>query len=333
MNLSDLGELGLIARLRSRLMSDCFEVVQGLGDDAAVLRWREDRLLLFTTDLLVEGQHFQLDWTTPEDLGWKALAVNVSDIGAMGGQPTFAVVSLGAPADTPVRLVDGLYEGLLGSGETYGVTIVGGDVVRSERLVLNLALLGEVAPSALTLRSGAQPGEVLLVTGTLGDAAAGLYLLQHGAEEVPPPAAEAVRRTHHRPTPPLAAAQAIARTGKVTAMIDVSDGLAGDLGHLCTESQVGARVKAAQIPLSPVCRTVAKAVGQDPLAWALHGGEDYQLLFTCPGEAVAEIRAAAEAVGVEVAVIGRITPSAEGVRLVEEDGREQPLEAGFDHFA
>jgi len=331
--LADLGEFGLIRALSQRIPVARPNLLRGIGDDAAVWRLDGDRLMLFTTDMLVEGVHFQREWGTPEQLGWKAVAVNVSDIAAMGGQPDYALISLGVPEGMPVEELERLYAGMDEAARAYELAVVGGDVVKSpERLVINVALTGEVSAAALTLRSGAQVGDAILVTNTLGDSAAGLHLLLHGTTNVPTPAVAAVQAAHLQPRPPLRAAQAAARTGRVTAMMDLSDGLAGDLRHIAEESGVGAGVQAGALPLSEACRTVAAAVGQDPLRWALRGGEDYELLLTCAPAAVAEVSAALRTAGATVSVIGEIT-APPALWLETADGERRPLGGGYDHFS
>lgn len=335
MHISDIGEFGLIQRISQMLPTGGPDVVVGIGDDVAVLRASSERLLLATCDIQLEGAHFLRDRITPYQLGRKALAINLSDIAAMGGYPKYALISLGLPPDISVAYVDELYVGLRAEAEEAGVTIVGGNMSRSPLgLVVDIFLLGEVAAEHLVLRSGARPGDVVLVTGTLGDAAAGLALLLDEALQPDEALAAPVKAALLTPTPRLAEGQAIARTELATAMIDLSDGLASDVGHICERSEVGVRIWAERLPVSPAVREIAALAGRDPLEWALAGGEDYELLFTAPPQAAEALRTAvAEATGTPVTVVGEITPSAGGRVLIQADGRTVPLEAiGWDHF-
>ncbi|MFQ6058852.1 MAG: thiamine-phosphate kinase [Anaerolineae bacterium] len=346
MRISDIGEFGLIDRISRALPPLGPDVVVGVGDDVAVLcpprspRRRGEagggeRLLLATCDIQLEGAHFLRDRITPYQLGRRALAINLSDIAAMGGTPTYALISLGLPSETEVAYVDALYAGLRAEAERAGMAIVGGNMSRSPQgLVVDIFLLGEVAPGHLMLRSGARPGDAVLVTGTLGDAAAGLALLLDDALQPDEAHTARVEAAFLTPTPRLAEGQAIARTGLATAMIDLSDGLASDVGHICQRSQVGVRIWAQRLPISPATRVVAALARRDPLDWALAGGEDYELLFTAPPEAVEPLTAAVvEATGTPVTTVGEIVPPSEGRVLVQADGRTTALEAvGWDHF-
>jgi thiamine-monophosphate kinase len=320
--------------------------VVGIGDDVAVLhpprspRLRGEagggeRLLLATCDIQLEGAHFLRDRITPYQLGRKALAINLSDIASMGGTPTYALISLGLPPETEVTSVDELYAGLRAEAERASVAIVGGNMSRSPLgLVVDIFLLGEVAPEHLMLRSGARFGDAVLVTGTLGDAAAGLALLLDETLQPDEAYAARVKAAFLTPTPRLAEGQAIARTGLATAMIDLSDGLASDVGHICERSDVGVRIWAERLPISPAARAVAALAGRDPLERALAGGEDYELCFTALPEAVETLRSAvAEARGTPITIVGEIIPADEGRVLAQDDGRTLPLEAvGWDHF-
>jgi len=329
---SDLGEFGLIRRWTEMLGTSAGRgVVVGIGDDAAVLEAGGGKLLLVTTDMLVEDVHFRRSYTPMDALGWKAMAASVSDIAAMGGVPTFAFVSVGLPVDAQLDAADDLYKGLAEMAGEAGVSIVGGDTVSSGKLVINVTLMGEVEPQFLALRSGARPGDALVVTGTLGDAGAGLELLQRGL------AAGSAHRcldAHLRPRPRLAEARAAVATGGVHAMIDISDGLSGDLRHVCSMSGVGAVVDEGAIPISGEARRVAGDTGLDVLNLALHAGEDYELLMATAADAAEEVCAAVRRCGrVGAAVIGRIV---EGTELVlhRTDGTEVPLHHGaWQHFA
>ncbi|HXG41265.1 MAG TPA: thiamine-phosphate kinase [Dehalococcoidia bacterium] len=323
MEVGAIGEFGLIGRLAALVGRPAPGLVVGIGDDAAV--WRAgDTYVVATTDTLVAGVHFLPGLHPWPDLGWKALAVNVSDVAAMGGVPEFALVTLALPPETSLEAVEALYRGLDDCARAYGVTVAGGDVVRAGELAITVALLGHAQTGAdghplLLRRDGARPGHALAVSGTLGDAAAGLELLQAGAREGP------LVSAHLRPRPPLALGQRAARLG-IPCGIDVSDGLLQDLGHVCRLSGVGAVVRAADLPIGDELR---RAFPDRALALACSGGEDYQLLLAGPREALEGLAGNAD---VPLSVVGEIV-AGEGVQLVDETGR--PLEvpmAGWDHL-
>src|SRR3990172_8384755 len=321
-NVSDLGEFGLIERLAKAVGASKPEgFIVGIGDDAAA--WRvDDVVMLATTDTLVEGVHFLPHLTPWPDLGWKAMAVNVSDIAAMGGEPQYALVTLALPPQTPVQAVDELYEGLRECAREYGVTVVGGDVVRAPQVMVSVALLGRAEVGAdggprLMRRDAARAGHAVAVTGTLGGSAAGLRRLKEGA-----PPDDPLVRAHLRPRPPPALARRAAGLG-VPCAIDVSDGLLQDLGHVCEASALGAVVRAELVPLSAELRDVYP---DDALALACAGGEDYELVLVAPPETLAALTA--------VTVIGEMMESAERrATLVEASGEEVSLPAaGWDHL-
>ncbi len=329
-----LGEFGLIARLTSGLASRS-EVLVGVGDDCAVLDLGGDQVMLATCDALLDGEHFLRIVATPEQIGRHAMAVNLSDIASMGGAPRYALVSLLLPADLPIAFMDGVYRGLRLEAERYGAVIVGGNITRSPQgLGIDITLLGQVRREQVVLRSGARPGDALLVTGWLGEAAAGLYLLLHPDLDVPAPVAERLKLAQLAPVPRVPEGRLLALSGVVTAMLDISDGLAADLGHLCEQSGVGARLDEAALPIHEVTRQAAQRAGQRVLEWTLFGGEDYQLLFTAPPAAAPRIIDALWiATGTPVRVIGEILPPEAGLTLHALDGSSQPLPArGWDHL-
>ena len=307
----------------------------GIGDDCAVLELGAGRLLLATTDLLVEDVHFRRRYATAADLGWKALAVNLSDIAAMGGRPRWALVALACPEGVTVEEAEAFYAGMLELAGAHDVAVVGGDTSASPRgWIVNVTLLGEAAPASV-LRSTATPGDVVAVTGALGRAAAGLAVLERGTAPagVAPAAVEEVKAAHLRPRPRVREGQWLAAAGGVTAMIDLSDGLATDLGHISEESRVGSRIDLGRLPVDAIARLVADALGADPLAWATGGGEDYELLVTCTPGAFARLAdGLAAATGTRLTAIGEIAPAGEGVRYRDAAGREVAVAPGFEHF-
>jgi thiamine-monophosphate kinase len=338
MDLSKLGEFGLISRFQSRLKYRSPQVIQGIGDDCAVLSLNNGNYQVLTTDALVETVHFNLKTHTPEQLGWKTMAVNISDIAAMGGQPKFAVISLGIPNSVPVDFLDRFYKGLNQASQKYKVALVGGDTVASPKhLFINLALLGETVKKKVFTRSGARPGDKIFVTGTLGDSALGLKILESPKKKWK--GSEALRKKliqrHLKPEPRVAAAGWLARSKyKVTSMIDISDGLAQDLGHILKAGKVGAELWESDIPLSKTLAKFSLINGLPALQLALEGGEDYELLFTLAPEDVNYL-------GIEsitkadqpVTQIGVITAK-KGIRLISKNGRSKILQRpmGFNHF-
>jgi thiamine-monophosphate kinase len=330
--LAELGERGLIARLRRQLPPPGPEVLVGIGDDAAAVTWGAETLLL-TTDTLLEGVHFRRSTATLRDIGAKAIAVNVSDIAAMGGEPRYALLALALPPSLAVTELDELYAGVHDMARQHGVTLVGGDTCATPGgVVLSVTLVGRVDGAPLR-RSGARPGDAIMVSGTLGASAAGLAVLERGPGALPPAVVDAVVRPHRVPTPRVAESRLIRTSGWATAMIDLSDGLVTDLGHVAAESRVGARIDVDGIPMSEATRAVARALGADPLAWALSGGEDYELLFTAAADRAGDLaRAVTNRTGTPVHRIGEVRPLGEGVRFLDRDGRPHAVEPGFDHF-
>jgi thiamine-monophosphate kinase len=349
------GEFGLIARLASHIPPYADDVLEGIGDDVAVVRLGGGRILLLTCDIQVAGVHFLTDRITPYQLGHRVAAINLSDIGAKGGRPRHFLISLGLPADTEAEYLEALYDGLRAECQPFGVDVVGGNVSRLATLAIDAFLVGETEEAFLVTRAGARAGDLVLVTGDLGASRAGLALVLEPALQasVPEAAASAVLAAHLTPHPLVAEGQIIARTGVATAMLDVSDGLAADLGHICDQSRVGVRLHEALIPVSAAAAVVAAArdftahadaergVGRawpagndDPaLGWALGGGEDFQLCFTIRPGGLETVRAALRARGCVATVIGEILPEGEGRWLRRRDGSDQPLAAGgWDHF-
>jgi thiamine-monophosphate kinase len=344
---AEIGELGLLARIAARVGPADGSVLVGIGDDTAALRPRPGALVLLTTDALVEDVHFRRAASSAADVGWKALAINASDIAAMGGTPSYAVVSLMLPGDTEAAWVDGLYDGLLAMAGEAGITVVGGNLAQAPVVIIDVALLGDVEPDRLVRRSGARPGDLLAVTGTLGRAAAGLIALTQGMMDAAPPGAPVVTpppdsrqalvaraiAAQRRPWPRLAAGRLLAASGAVRAMIDLSDGLRLDLWRVCEASGVGVRIDASRVPVDPCAAVVADAAGRDALDLALSGGEDYELLFAVDPNAAARVldRLAAET-GLAAAIIGQFTQASAG-RLILVDGVPAPLEPeGWTHF-
>ncbi len=303
----------------------------GPGDDAAVFNFARGSVIL-TVDSMYEGIHFTLDAYGMADVGWKAMAASVSDVAAMGGRPACSLVSVAfgsPPTETDIRRLMG---GIIEMAGWCHCPVIGGDICRSASGVgITVTVAGCPGPSGIVPRSGAREEDLVGVTGTLGDSAGGLFILGSGSDDLRvryPGLVEA----HLRPKPRLEAGEILASSG-ATAMEDVSDGLATDLVHICDESGTGCRIDSADIPVSPGLGALAREAGRDPLAWALGGGEDYELVFTMPPGKFDGAPTALAAAGVSVAVIGRIVPEARGRKLVAPDGKTAALEGmGYDHF-
>ena len=330
LDLSQLGEFGLIRRFRRSARPRGQGLLLGIGDDAALTSLASPQMV--TCDLLIEGVHFERRWHPPRLLGRKALAVNLSDIAAMGGVPRFALLGLGLPAGISVAETDALRRGFLQIAKEYKVELIGGDTCASDRVVLGVTVLGEKGRYPWVPRSGARPGDAVFVTGALGDAAWGLELLQRGKADARHPAA----RRLLDPSPRVKLGQKLA--GLANAMIDLSDGLLPDLGHLLEESRpLAARIEVAALPLSPAFRRRFRLSGAPhgkALALAAAGGEDYELLFTAPPSAEAKLAGLATATGIPITRIGRLSSARRrSIRLLGSRGEAIPLPpARFEHF-
>ena len=345
----------LRAQTRSRQQSSRLSV--GIGDDAAVIRQFSDRDFVLTTDLLVEGVDFHPQTTPPQLLGHKALAVSMSDIAAMGARPRWALASVGVSRDVwESNFKDDFFAGYLGLADRYSVTLAGGDVSASRQIVIDSILVGEVTTGRAVLRSTAQPGDQIFVTGSLGGAAAGLKLIELGARinqqaadgrrqelsESRPvgiaggpdshddDAIQALLFRQLSPQPRVGWGIVLGEEHLATSMIDISDGLSSDLHHLCDESAVGAVIDAASLPLDENVVQLCGRRALDPLALALHGGEDFELLFTVAAENVARLPKTVD--DVPISRIGEVT-SQTAIRI-QEKTREWDLEPqGFRHFS
>ena len=307
-------------------------VILGIGDDCAAIEIPGPDYLLWTVDTMVEGVHFDLAYTSLSQLGWKSLTVNLSDIAAMGGEPRHALLSLGWPPARDRRLALEFAAGLAQAAREYGVAVIGGDTVASPfGLIVTVTLTGQVPADQMLRRAGAQPGDLIFVTGVLGEAAAGLEVLRQGLK-LAPDLQEPLIEAHLRPRPHLRAGRLLAREHLATALIDTSDGVATDLYHICRAGRVGARINGMEVPVSPRVRAAAPDLGRDPLDLALTGGEDYLLLFTCPPEKSGRLPQSFSRAGLAAPlVLGRIVPG-DRVILKTAAGEVDISGRGYDHF-
>ncbi len=334
LDLSTLGEIKLIELLTREIVLYSDNVIRGVGDDAAVLKGEGEDWLLFTTDMLIESVHFSMAYIKPDHVGAKALVASVSDIAAMGGRPLHAIVSLGIPIKFSVEVLKGIYSGLRSAAEEYRLNIVGGDTVKSPgKLIINVALIGCVGAGKAVYRSGAKPGDLVFVTGSLGNSAAGLFLYQNPGTRVSPEAGSFLKSAHTNPKARVKQGVLLAGTGKVTSMDDISDGLATELHEICQASGVGCRIRSPLIPQDQRMKEAAAAAKRDPLNWALYGGEDFELIFTVRPDSAAAIKRLFSEEGEKCHLIGEIVQPADGISMELPQGYFVPLEAkGYDHF-
>ena len=343
-SVSQLGEFRLIRHLRRRFGQTGRAVLRGIGDDAAVIRPSSGHALLLTTDLLAEGIHFDLRTATFEDIGYKAAVANLSDIAAMGGRPQYMLVAVAIPASRTSSDVDRLYRGMMRACRLHKVELVGGDTSASRHgLFLSITLTGFVQAGRVLTRDGARVGDLLYVTGTLGDSLAGLTLLESARNRRSAAGDRLNQRRrryqsylidrHLRPTPRIKEGQLLAAHRLATAAIDLSDGLSGDLMHICEQSGVGAEIETSALPLSPACRAYAAASRLDPVRLALTDGEDYELLFSISSGSRAKLERLARRTGCHFSRIGTVRPKRAGVRLRRVNGSSKRLAiAGYQHF-
>ena len=326
MKVSELGEFGLISRLAAitgKLADE--RLLIGIGDDAAV--WKSERSIqLATIDSFTEGIHFPPGIASWEELGWKALAVNLSDIAAMGGIPSYALVSLSLPDNSNVEDVTALYQGMIDLAKSAGVVIAGGDTCRAPLVSVTITVIGAAKNGNLLTRSAARAGELIAVTGYLGSAAAGFELLTRQLK-LDTETTTYLRNAFLRPVPRLAEGQLLAEHGIKTA-IDISDGLVADLKHVCQASQVSARVNIDLLPVHPAVKTNFAEKWQE---MALSGGEDYELLFTGSSECIEKIKQTAAC---PITVIGEITAGKAGaLTLIDNQGNKVNInKSGWEHF-
>ena len=324
----------IISRIRGRARRGR-RVLVGIGDDAAVVSFDPNSDLIACCDLVVEGVHFRAGWAAPNLLGHKALAVTLSDVAAMGGTARFAMISIALPPSTKSEFVDELFRGIIDLADRYEISIIGGDTSGSPGpLFLDTSVIGECARGRAVTRAGAQPGDIIYVTGDLGASALGLHLLEagHRLDEEP---GDSDRRLallkHLAPEPRLKLGQAIGEAGLATAMIDISDGLSTDLWHILEESGCGAVIRASAIPIAGCVASLAlEDSGIDALNLALHGGEEYELLFTAPRESEPQLVELSTSYGLAITAIGE-TLAGSGLRLEHANGVESVVPLGHEH--
>ncbi len=332
--LKNLGETAIIHLIHAKGPTGLPSYVKkGIGDDCAVLETDQESTLLVTIDTLIEGIHFTDRTLSPEALGWKALAVNISDIAAMGGTPKTAFLSIGLKPESKVSFLESFMAGFYDLAEKAGIVLAGGDTVESPSFaVVTVTLMGNCLKNRVVYRSGARVGDDVWVTGQLGNAAAGLFLLHHKASPRHPEY-ESLIVAHQKPMPPFRLGKVLAESGLAHAMIDISDGIAKDLGHICEQSGVGAILRGASIPMSSSLMKLADEIERSPLKWALHGGEDYELLFTAsPADGERILSVDSNMSGKPPAKIGTITQD-KGIWLETANETKRLESGGYLHFS
>jgi len=334
--LADIGEFGMIRRIHKLIDQEGINapgVTLGIGDDCAAFKPDEGFEVIVTCDCMVEGRHYLTDYISPFHLGRRSMVMNISDIGAMGGIPLYALVSLGLKKETPVKDMEEIYRGLMRELNPLGAAVIGGNITGADYSnFINITLIGKVEKSRMMRRSGARAGDAILVTGYPGQAAAGLkrILGNHQASDL---SKDPLVTAYNMPIHRAREGRAIALSGFATAMIDISDGLVGDLGHICEESNVGAEITRNKLPLSEHMRDLINTQGWDIYEMITGESDDYELIITCApdnkerlGSVIAEIS------DVPVTEIGNIT-APDGIKIITPDGVRHPVRpVGWDHF-
>ena len=337
-SLSHIGEFDLIKLIQQTIAPSSLPSPQGIGDDTAIIKTTQHHDLLISTDLLIEDIHFKRTYSSFRAIGQRAAAVNISDIAAMGGIPRYLLVGLAARPGEPIRQIRDLYQGMNAMCQAYGVKLIGGDTCRSKtNLFLSLTIIGEAKTGQAICRGGAQAGDLIYVTGTLGDAGAGLMLLQRKSSRPITGLSKSARQflinRHRLPTPKVEVGKLLTKYKLATAAIDLSDGLSGDLPHLCRASKVGALIETSQLPVSTQCQTFSKRTGYSILDLALHSGEDFELLFTVAPKKQAQLERIMKRDRHRITQVGTIHPRRKKIRMTQADGSITMIpQYSYEHF-
>jgi thiamine-monophosphate kinase len=313
MKVKDIGEFGLIKRITRKPKDK--DILVGIGDDAAVIKIKEGFQVL-TTDCLVEGDHFRRDWFTPKQIGMKAVEINVSDIAAMGAMPKYMLVSIAIPKDLDVEYIDEIYNGMWNVSDKYNIEIIGGNMTHCNSIVISITMIGETDKKNLTLRSGAKPGDLIFVSGHLGNGRAGLRAFQKKLTGF-----GKIKKRYLEPYAQLKTSYKISPF--VNSMIDISDGLAPEIGHICDESKYGAIIFKDKIPIGDDVKSVAKKINEDGYEYALFGGEDFELVYTVSKEYIEKVSGF---------LVGEITKNKD-VKLSDKGKEIVISKCGYDHFS
>ncbi len=331
--LGEIGEKRLLERLQ-RFLGHSPSIIRIFSEDCAVLRGAPGQYRLFTTDVLVRNIHFRCDYADARTIGRKAVLINLSDISAMGGTPSFFMLSAGFEKDTSIQFVEELYEGMTSAAGEAGITLAGGNMSQSPTMFLDIFMGGEVAADEALFRNGAGPGDALFVSSQLGASSAGLRCLEAGYRlgKIESPAIREAIQAHVEPPNHNPLARKLASWKLLSSMIDLSDGLASDLAELCRESGIGARLELNRIPVAGCVKELAASMNWNPQELALYGGEDYHLLFTVPSQNKVELLRRTSADNISVYEIGLLTESSQGICALGSNGELIPLKQGFEHF-
>jgi len=349
-NLFQLGELAIIEEFYRRFLNHGPKIALNIGDDAAAIETDDENLLLITTDILVEGIHFKRDYCSPQLLARKSLAINLSDIAAMGGKPRHFLITLSLPGDLEIDFLDAFIEGLLEEAKRYNVSLIGGDTSSSKReIIISLTLLGQAKKEEIITRSGAKPGYYLYVSGNIGCSAAGLSLLNKGyrlegdkvlrdgrrIDKKEEKLAKQCLLAHLAPSPRVKLGRMLATEGLAQAMIDLSDGISRDLNHICRLSKCGAIIKKDSLPIAESTYYWAEKLTLSPYNLALNGGEDYELLFATPPEKEEQLQSLIKEKNLTlVTKIGEILEEKKGIKISQPEGEPIPLvDKGHNHFS
>jgi thiamine-monophosphate kinase len=326
---SEIQLINSIEKLTRKVFPHPPRLILPIGDDAAAFQPSTGSLMLISSDALIEGTHFDLGYFSAQDLGWKSLAVNLSDIAAMGGKPRLFTTSLGLPPDLPPRFIHHFYQGMLNLAQKYGVFLAGGDTCASKAgIFLDVTIIGEVPPHQMITRSGAQVGDIICVTGELGGSAIGLEVMRRDLSRVPQKRTYTLRQL--RPSPRIEIGRWLSIHGMASAMIDLSDGLSMDLHRLADRSNVGVFLDASVLPCPPVGPKLASMLTHSLLHYTLNGGEDYELLFTVPRRLKSRIPSSLH--GIRITSIGETAPRSRGCLVRIGDQTTKLFPRGFEHF-
>jgi len=337
--LAQVGEFGLIDQIHEIIEKEGVPLPKntlGIGDDCAAFQPRPGYDLLITCDCMVENRHYLPQFISPHDMGRRAMVLNISDVGAMGGRPRYALISLGLRSSTLLKDVIAIYHGFLAELNPFQAFIIGGNVTKStDANFIDITLIGEAEAGKMVRRSTAKPGDVILVTGYPGQSAAGLAILLQTEAGKTWDGNNPLVTAYQCPAQRAVEGRAVAKTGLVNAMIDTSDGLLGDLGHICDESGVGAVLYEKDLPISQALHQFAESSGRGPLDYVLKESDDYELMMTCDPEHVAGIRDTVAGISdIPVTSIGSITENKGGIEITESAGNSRPATvSGWDHFS
>lgn len=318
LTIKEFGEFNLINKITKMVKHP--KLIKGIGDDCAVIDYTNDTYLLITTDMFVNNNHFKTAWFTPEQIGRKIMECNVSDIAACGGKPLYTVISFSLPKTIKVEFIKDVYKAMYAVAKKYDFLIIGGDTTSGTEINFSVTMLGEVKKQNLCLRSFAKQGDVIGVTGTLGKSMAGLQLFLNKRE------GEEGKQGYLEPKARLDISKKIAPF--VNAMIDISDGLSSEIKHICDESKVGAVIEEDKIPINHKTRQTAKFLKQNPIEWALYGGEDFELLFTISEKDYNDKKHLFK----DCTIIGKILDKKQGCYMIDKQGNKTILGGGYDHF-